>query len=213
MIAAGAERSVEIVRALLDKGADIKASNGVGHTALHAAANAGNLPVLSLLLEKELDINARTREPSGGFTPLILASQTRNTDVVRFLIAKGADVNAATPRDNPSRVKNGAIDVGGITALMVAASLGPPSLVKSLLDAGAGVNAQDIRGMTPLMLAIATDHQNPEIIRMLLSGGANKDIRSREEKRPWLWLTKLELLRESSFWAEQFQNYLRFSRH
>ena len=179
MIAAGAERSVEIVRALLDKGADIKASNGVGHTALHAAANAGNLPVLSLLLEKELDINARTREPSGGFTPLILASQTRNTEC-RFLIAKGADVNAATPRDNPSRVKNGAIDVGGITALMVAASLGPPSLVKSLLDAGAGVNAQDIRGMTPLMLAIATDHQNPQIIRMLLSGGANKDIRSRE---------------------------------
>ena len=27
------------------------------------------------------------------------------------------------------------------------------------------------------MLAIATDHQNPEIIRMLLSGGANKDYR------------------------------------
>ena len=60
---------------------------------------------------------------------------------------------------------------------MAAPSVRPP-LVKTLLDAGAKVNVQDIRGMTPLMLAVATDRQNPEVIRALIAKGADANIKS-----------------------------------
>jgi len=52
--------------------------------------------------------------------------------------------------------------------------LGQPSWFKTLLDAGAKVNVQDVRGMTPLMLAVATDRQSPEVIAMLIAKGANR---------------------------------------
>ena len=54
-------------------------------------------------------------------------------------------------------------------------------MIKALLDAGANVNASDGRGMTPLMLAVATNHQNPAVIRLLLARGA--DVRPEQGRR------------------------------
>lgn len=42
--------------------------------------------------------------------------------------------------------------------------------MRLLLKAGADAKVKDVRGMTPLMLAVATDHPNLEIIRTLLPG-------------------------------------------
>ena len=44
---------------------------------------------------------------------------------------------------------------------------------------GADINTADIRGMTPLMLAIATDHGNQAVIDLLLARGADPNIKSR----------------------------------
>ena len=47
---------------------------------------------------------------------------------------------------------------------MLAAPYGSPELLRALLDAGANVHAKDMRDMTPLMLAVASETQNPEAV-------------------------------------------------
>ena len=74
------------------------------------------------------------------------------------------------------KVKAGTIALGNWTPLLAAVSLGSPELIKTLLDAGADINAPDVRGMTPLMLAVATDRQNIDVIRMLIARGADVNV-------------------------------------
>ena len=88
------------------------------------------------------------------------AAGNGNLKAVELLLAKGADVNTVTSEKFES-VKNGPIAFGNLSALMLAAPYGGPEVVKTLLDAGAKVNAMDVRNMTPLMMAVATDHGLP----------------------------------------------------
>jgi Ankyrin repeats (3 copies)/Squalene-hopene cyclase C-terminal domain len=62
--------------------------------------------------------------------------------------------------------------------------------VNLLLDAGAKVNVQDVRGMTPLMLAIASDHADPGVIRLLLDKGADPSIQSKLGESSIDWAKK-----------------------
>ena len=50
---------------------------------------------------------------------------------------------------------------------------------QGLLDAGSDVNAKDVRGMTPIMLATATDHQDPAVLKLLLDHGADPAVPSK----------------------------------
>ena len=51
--------SLEVVRFLIEKGADINARDDRGETALHSAARGGSLKAVRFLVEKGADINAR----------------------------------------------------------------------------------------------------------------------------------------------------------
>ena len=92
------------------------------------------------------------------------------------------------PGESP---KSGPVALHDVTPLLVAAASSSPELVKTLLDAGADVNAKDGRGMTPLMLAVATNHQNPAVIRMLLDRGANVDVQSNAGETAADWARKV----------------------
>ena len=62
--------SLEIVRLLLDRGADPNRRQKGGYTPLHQAAARAHLKMVELLLERKADVNARTDD---GRTPLTLA--------------------------------------------------------------------------------------------------------------------------------------------
>jgi len=64
-------------------------------------------------------------------------------------------------------------------------------LIRTLLDAGANVNAVDVRGMSPLMLAVASDRQNPDVIRMLLGRKADVNVRSKAGETALDWARKI----------------------
>ena len=198
LVAASTAGSIDIVRFLLAKGADLKGGGasveeppaavpaekqgmpqqrksaaGGDFTPLLAAAIANDLDMVRLFVERGVDVNAATAK---GDTALQYAAGAGNLAMVKLLLAKGADVNFATT--GALQVRKGPIGLNHLSPLMYAAPYGTPELVKTLMDAGAKVNAQDIRGMTPLMLAVASETQNPDVTRLLLAKGCDVNAKS-----------------------------------
>ena len=194
-LAAMSDHSADIVRLLLAKGADPNAVDGMKMTTLTAATLGNDLETVRQLVQAGVDVNAAgdlmAADAIVGESPLLNAAFNGNLAEVKLLLAKGANVNGASSRDKLFQVKNGSILLGGITPLAMAAAYGPAEVVKTLLDAGASVAATDVRGMTPLMLAVATDRQNPEIIRMLLAKGVDVNAKSKMGETALDWSRKI----------------------
>jgi ankyrin repeat protein len=190
-VAAMTEGSAPIVRLLIAKGADVRAKDVFQNTTLTAAAYGNDLDTMRLILDAGVDVNAAG---ATGVTPLLGASYNGNVAAVRLLLSRGAKANAAAamptlfPIDQP---KSGPIALSEITPLLAAASAAPVELITALLDAGADINAKDGRGMTPLMLAVATNHQNPAVIRLLLARGADVTVQSKVGETAADWARKL----------------------
>ncbi|MCU1234291.1 MAG: Ankyrin [Candidatus Solibacter sp.] len=188
-LAAANDGSSATVKLLLDRGAKLE------DQALVAAAAANDMASIRLLLEKGAAVNAK--DPV-GFTPLMHAAANGNLKAVELLVARHADVNVVSA-EKIDTAKNGPLAIGNLTALMVGAPTGGADLMKALLDAGAKVDAEDVRRMTPLMLAIATDHADPRTVRLLIERGADVNKKDREGQTAFDWAKKFNapaILRE-----------------
>ena len=84
----------ERVEKLLARGADANAQDGDGDTALHGAAQTGNVDMVRMFLDKGANPNAKNRQ---GGTPLMWAAVYGHEDVARLLLSRGAD---ASLKDN-----------------------------------------------------------------------------------------------------------------
>src|SRR5258708_19931299 len=109
--------------------------------------------------------------------------------MTRVLMAEGADVNAVSVAEG-KQMKNGLLALGVMTPLLSTAAYGGPEEVKMLLDAGAKVNVQDVRGMTPLMLAVATDGADARVVKLLIAKGADTAIKSKNGEPAADWAKK-----------------------
>ncbi|RLS47366.1 MAG: DUF1573 domain-containing protein [Planctomycetota bacterium] len=123
-------------------------------TALHFAAESGNMDIVKMLLDAKANPNAQDRT---GKTPVTVAAEKGKIDVLTALLAAGGDANA---RDQ----------VQG-SPLLWASGLGTTEAVVILLKANANPNIQDVNGMTPLMWAAGVG--KPETVTVLLAKGAD----------------------------------------
>lgn len=187
MIAAASDNSHDAVSYLIEHGADVAAKDGMQQTVLHSALTGNDSTTIQMVVAKGADVNAKD---AFGQTALMTAATNDNTAVVKMLLAKGADVNAVTAAETGRGVKNGAIALGSFTSLLLATAYGSIETVSALLDAGANVNARDVRGMTPLMLAIATDRPNLATVKLLLSKGADVSAKSKNDETAVDWARK-----------------------
>jgi len=149
----------DTLRSLLQKGANVNATEGDGTTALHWASYRDDLDAVDLLLRAGAKVNVAN---DLGVTPLWTACQNGSEAMVRRLLAAGANPNAKL--------------LGGETPLMTAARVGNPQVVEQLLGKGADPNARAARGQTALMWAVAQEH--PDVVKVLLAHGTDVHARS-----------------------------------
>ena len=189
LIAAHHAGNLKVVRLLLSRGASLRnAMDELGYTPLiRRFSETNDTETMKLLLAKGDKPDAANK---AGFTPLMQTGSFGNEELVKLLIARGADVNAQSGPVSGPGVKNGPIALGNFTPLLLSVAAGHTGTVRLLLDAGAETNARDVRGMTPLMLAIATDHPNQDIVRMLLAHKADTSVKSKDGETVFDWAAK-----------------------
>jgi uncharacterized protein len=78
----------DIVKSLIDRGADVTLQDGDGDTALHLTVQNGNAELTKLLLSKGAPVNIKNKV---GGTPLMWAASTGNEEQARLLLEHGAD--------------------------------------------------------------------------------------------------------------------------
>lgn len=203
-------RAVELIRAGLDVDVPLQSleqrSSEWGSTPLHVAAEAGQLEMVGLLLDRGADPD---RANARGATPLHKA--VAHADIVNLLIARGADVNARdqlgrTPLhwlarypdlDSARLLTHAGADVNaadhdGETPLHRAAMWGHGAMIEALLAAGASADARADYGTTVLHFAVR--QSDPDIIHQLLDAGA--DLNAADE----FGLTPLHTVARDSSW-------------
>src|ERR1700691_786986 len=121
---AAANGDLELVRALIKIGANVKLANQFGTSALTEAAIIGSAPIVEALLKAGADPNFRT---PNGETPLMAAARTGKIDAAKALLDAGADINAKETW-------------GGQSALMWAAAQSQAGMVKFLASKDANLN-------------------------------------------------------------------------
>ena len=154
---------LEAVRELLEEGADVNLAQGDGMTALHWAAEAGDVEMVGVLLYAGAKLEGVTR--IGDYTPLHVASEAGHGEVVRALLEAGADVEARRA-------------FAGTTPLHFAAASGSVSSIDALVEFGADIDARESEwGQTPLIFAASLNRV--EAVKMLLARGADPSLTTR----------------------------------
>ena len=190
---------VEIVKLLIDAGADVNAKEGnySRSTTLHWAAKKGNLQVVKLLVENgaKLDVkdNWFNLTPL-GWTIIVNCSEEEelrencHPEVREYLLSQGAQLDifsaiALKERDiidslvtaNPAILKDRlGFVMDEFQPLHFAIKNMMPETVEFLLEQGADVNALTSSGVTPLCMATKVD--NRQIIELLMENNANIDL-------------------------------------
>lgn len=168
LISAAQRGDLDLVKELLDKGADINTRGtnrpNIGRTLLHYAAGAKryklrgeHLKVAKLLLARGADVNASA---DTGYTALHVAAGLGQLEMVDFLLENGADINARDTRGTP---------------LQAAVLLGDESVVARLIDGNADLDG----ALFTIGRVRVYKPAHTEIVRRLLVAGANPN----EEKR------------------------------
>ena len=199
LMAASALGKLALVEKLINAGARVNDENDKGADALHSACCAGHLEVVRLLLENGADVNAKggkhrnalNAASSGGFDQIVdilldagaestafdpnygnalqAAARAGQEVIVRRLAACGCDVNAE----------------GGTrgTALVGASSAGQACVVELLFELGVP-RGDTQETANALIAATAKDHE--DVVKVLVSNGANINVAGNLQTFPWL---------------------------
>ncbi|XP_071516483.1 transient receptor potential channel pyrexia-like [Panulirus ornatus] len=151
--------AADLVRTMLEAGANVDARDNAGFSALHLAAESGSEEVLGVLMEG----GARIGDPwdwdgNEEVTPLMLAARSGCVGGVQALIASGMNVNAG-------------INTSGDTALHHAVRAAAPDCVQVLINSGAILNPTLLYSETSLHIAVCEGLS--DIVDILLAAGAD----------------------------------------
>ncbi len=145
---------------LIAQGADVRAKDVDGTTALHWAAHYADVELADKLIHAGAEVNVSN---DYGSSPMMEAAAIGSAPILKLMLKAGGDVESPNPE--------------GQTALMAAARTGDLEAVKVLLSHRAKIDAvEQWGGQTALMWAAA--QSQPEMVQLLIKSGANVNARS-----------------------------------
>ncbi len=147
--AASGKGHTDVVKLLVEAGADANKADAKGDTPLYMASQNNHTDIVKLLLGAGADVN---KDMNNGVTPLYIASQNNHTDIVKLLLGAGADVNKAMD--------------DGVTPLYIASQKGHIAAVELLLQCNADIVKLTSAGYNALDIARYQKHNS--IVKILL---------------------------------------------
>lgn len=179
--AAAANGHAELVQLLLANGANVNALGGEFESSLIAAAHGGNTEVARLLLVNGADANARGEKTD---TALSKATALGHVGIVKWLLK--TNIDHPNVRDSQGRsvlevaVHEGHVEIvrmllqKGVRhgrALKLAAHRRYPDILEMLLQNWATVESSDpdSKHVWKLILSLAIEQDNPDLIKLLLT--------------------------------------------
>ena len=198
LMGAAYKGKVQVVKSLIERGADPSLMDNRGWNSLHVAANGGDADIIDLIHTQVPNIESKTGD---GCTPLMIAAFNSKLHAVKWFLEKGATV---TREDNSGAnalhfaAEGGDTDIidlihthllniesktsQGRTPLMMAALGGKLQAVKWFLEKGATVNCDDNRGWNTLHFA--AEGGDTDIIDLIHTHLPNVDSKTNEGYTP-----------------------------
>lgn len=197
----------EVLKLLIDSGADVNTRNNLGQTALdNALLQEYDLEVIKILTNAGAHV-----QPDFGRSAMHYLTQKNNPKLIEFLLSQGVDVNAPDDRNRTPLhtaaiynkaeshrasvemlLKNGAeVDTrcqSGETALYFLVKKADVGMVRLLIDGGADVNAQDDHQETLLFEAVRTE--NTSLVQLIIDHCSDVNSANFRGSTPLHWAYK-----------------------
>ena len=155
---------LEVLKFLVEKGADVNAEDSNKVVPLHSLSVRNSASGIAFLTAKGAEVDAKDY---GGDTALHHAAMSDAADAVALLVKKGADIES---RDDYQRTP----------LILCARERGGPGTIRILLEAGADVNARDKFQSSSLELAAWRGKK--EVVDILMDAGADIPSGGREAR-------------------------------
>ena len=169
LIIAVMHNHVEVVKYLLQKGADISLTTESNKSnALHIASQYGSVEAIEMLLSYDLRPDSRDGE---GNTPLAYAAACGQIEAINCLLKHGADPFLRGEH--------------GWSLLHFAAQSGNVIIIETMLSKGLDIDSRgETLGLTPVMVSII--FEKLEAAKYLLEKGADESLKTTQGKIPLL---------------------------
>jgi len=158
---------VEVVRLIVNRGADINIRDAINNTALHYAAESCSVGIIKFLIDKGLSVNLTNTENS---TPLHISVQFGHLEATKTLVGKGATM------DNTNEY--------GVTALMIAAIHCKLEFFRYLTEKGADINVPNAKHNNNTAVHYAAASGSVDIIKLLLDKRMSVNLTNTEDSTP-----------------------------
>lgn len=162
---------LDILKILLDSGANIETVDKQGVTPLYTAIKKGNIDLINFLLSNGASLNTPKIKELGSFPHILtsfLESKGSNSTLMK-IFAFVTDINE--------------VDSNGQTCLHKAIDMKyDADFVKTLLAHNANTNCQDLNGNTPLHYLGLKESYQREKVKLIVEKGADIKLQNNEGK-------------------------------